>query len=66
MNKTTKRPITRAEIVKALEKMKQRTGVASDGFLVEVWKYLGDTGISFLTNYVNGSIVSNKLPNAWR
>jgi len=60
------RPITREEVKEALKKMKSGKAVGLDSIPVEVWKYLGEDGVAWLTDFFD--VISNtaKMPHEWR
>ena len=58
--------ISREEIIKALGKMKGGKAVGPDDIPAEVWKYLGDEGISFLQGLFNRIQRTGTMPDVWR
>ena len=53
-------------MVIALKKMKHRKAVGPDNVRIEVWKMLGDTCISWLTNLLNKILEMKKMTNEWQ
>ena len=45
--------ISESEIKEALKRMKSRKVVGMDGIPIEVWRYLGEMGVRWLTNLFN-------------
>ncbi|KAM1225087.1 hypothetical protein ACFX2G_044844 [Malus domestica] len=60
------RRIRKEEVVVALKKMKHRKAVGLDDIPIEVWKVLGETGITWLTDLFNRILKTKKMPNEWR
>ena len=60
------RPITREEVKEALRKMKSGKAVGPDSIPVEVWKSLGEEGLTWLTNFFNVIFKTAKMPQEWR
>ncbi|KAM2399376.1 hypothetical protein ACFXTH_035947 [Malus domestica] len=60
------RRIRKEEVVVALKKMKHRKTVGPDDIPIEVWKVLGETGITWLTDLFNRILKTKKMPNEWR
>ncbi|KAM2624012.1 hypothetical protein TB1_031028 [Malus domestica] len=60
------RRIRKEEVGVALKKMKHRKAVGPDDIPIEVWKVLGETGITWLTNLFNRILKTKKMPNEWR
>ncbi|KAM1714241.1 hypothetical protein ACFX12_024872 [Malus domestica] len=58
--------IRKEEMVVALKKMKHRKAVGPDDIPIEVWKVLGETGITWLTDLFNRILKTKKMPNEWR
>ena len=46
--------------------MKLRKVVGLDGILIEVWRYLGEVGVKWLTNFFNKICLTKKMTNKWR
>ena len=59
-------PITREEVKEALRKMKSGKAVGPDSIPVEVWKSLGEEGVTWLTNFFNVIFKTVKMPQEWR
>ncbi|KAM1283242.1 hypothetical protein ACFX2J_026125 [Malus domestica] len=60
------RRIRKEEVVVALKKMKHRKAIGPDDIPIEVWKVLGETGITWLTDLFNMILKTKKMPNEWR
>ncbi|KAM2458816.1 hypothetical protein ACFX1W_007565 [Malus domestica] len=60
------RRIRKEEVVVALKKMKHRKAIGPDDIPIEVWKVLGETGITWLTDLFNRILKTKKMPNEWR
>ncbi|KAM2572897.1 hypothetical protein TB1_007460 [Malus domestica] len=60
------RRIRKEEVVVALNKMKHRKAVGPDDIPIEVWKVLGETGITWLTDLINRILKTKKMSNEWR
>ncbi|KAM2872431.1 hypothetical protein FF1_019947 [Malus domestica] len=60
------RRIWKEEVVVALKKMKHRKAVGPYDIPIEVWKVLGETGITWLTDLFNKILKMKKMPNEWR
>ncbi|KAM1087697.1 hypothetical protein ACFX2B_013050 [Malus domestica] len=60
------RRIRKEEVGVALKKMKHRKAVGPDDIPIEVWKVLGETGITWLTDIFNRILKTKKMPNEWR
>ena len=58
--------ITREEVKRALDKMKNGKSVGPDGIPVEVWKVLGREGIDILWDLFSKIFHQNKMPDSWR
>ena len=50
----------------ALKKMKLGRALGPDDIPIEVWKCLGDVGVSWLTKIFNKIIVTKKMQDEWR
>ena len=59
------RQITEEEVVKQMEKMKNRKATGPDEFPIEAVKSLGQTGISWMTAVLQ-DIQTNGIPPDWR
>ena len=55
-----------AEIGEALKRMKDSKAISHDGIPIEVWRFLGDRAIVWLTKLFNLIFRSNKMPDEWR
>jgi hypothetical protein len=60
------RRIQKSEMAKALKRMKPRKALGPDGIPIEVWKSLGDLGVTWLTKLFNKIILSRRMPDEWR
>ncbi|MEJ4568238.1 hypothetical protein SJ939_15570, partial [Enterococcus faecium] len=60
------RRISKSEVSEALKKMKCGKAVGPDNIPIEVWKCLGDQGISWLTNLFNVILKTKKMSDEWR
>ena len=60
------RRIQRSEVAMALKRMKSGKALGPDGIPIEVWKCLGEVGVSWLTKLFNRIILTRKMPNEWR
>jgi hypothetical protein len=58
--------IQESKVKEALKRMKGGKAMGLDGILIEVWKYLMDIAIVWLTKLFNHIFRSNKMPNEWR
>ena len=54
------RKLRHCEVKEALHPMKTRKAIGSDAIPTEVWKYLGEVGVRWLTNLFNKIWQSNK------
>ncbi|KAM1668169.1 hypothetical protein COP1_047241 [Malus domestica] len=59
------RRIRKKEVVVALKKMKYKKAMGPDDIPIEVWKVLGETGITWLTDLFNRILKTKKMPNEW-
>jgi len=57
--------IIREEVKEALRKMKSAKAVGSDSIPVEVWKFLGEDGVAWLTDFFNIIFKTAKMPQEW-
>jgi len=57
---------TEAEVRSALKKMKNGKAVGPDNLPIEVWKCLGEEGITFLCEMLNKICEEERIPKAWR
>ncbi|KAL0906721.1 hypothetical protein M5K25_025237 [Dendrobium thyrsiflorum] len=60
------RRISKIEVREALKKMKCGKAVGPDDIPIEVWKCLGEDGISWLTKLFNIILKTKKMPDEWR
>ena len=54
------------EVKNALRTMKKGKAVGLDELPVEVWKYIGEMGIKFLTKLFSKLLVGERMPEEWR
>jgi hypothetical protein len=66
INRRFVRKIQEAEIGEALKRMKGGKAMGPDGIPIEVWRYLGERAIVWLTKLFNLIFRSNKMPKEWR
>jgi hypothetical protein len=60
------RRIQKFEVAKALKRMKPGKALGPDGIPIEVWRSLGDLGVTWLTKLFNKIILSRRMPDEWR
>nr|CCH50954.1 T1.2 [Malus x robusta] len=60
------RRIRKEEVVVALKKMKHIKAVGPNDIPIKVWKVLGETGITWLTDLFNRILKMKKMSNEWR
>jgi hypothetical protein len=65
-NRRFVRRIQESEVKEALKKMKTGKALGPDDIPIEVWRYLGDIAIVWLTKLFNTIFRSNKMPDEWR
>jgi Reverse transcriptase (RNA-dependent DNA polymerase) len=65
-NKRFVRRIQESEVKEALKKIKIGKALGPDDISIEVWRYLGDIAIVWLTKLFNIIFRSNKMPDKWR
>ena len=58
--------ITRGEVEEALKKMKNGKATGPDEIPAEIWKYLGQDGVTVLYKLLNAILRGGKMPAAWR
>jgi hypothetical protein len=58
--------IQESEVKETLKKMKTGKALGPNDILIEVWRYLGDIAIMWLTKLFNTIFRSNKIPDEWR
>ncbi|XP_061661528.1 uncharacterized protein LOC133492816 [Syngnathoides biaculeatus] len=58
--------ITKGEVRKALQRMKNGKAVGPDDIQLEVWKQFGEMAVEFLTNLFNRILAEEKVPEEWR
>ena len=56
----------REKVKNALRRMKKGKAVGPDELPVEVWKYMGEMGIKFLTRLFNTILAGERMPKEWR
>ena len=54
--------VSREEVKNALRRMKKGKAVGPDELPVEVWKYMGEMGIKFLTRLFNRLLMGERMP----
>ena len=60
------RRISVLEVKKALRKMNTGRALGPDGIPIEVWKHLGDKGLTWLTRLFNKIMMAGRMPDEWR
>ena len=60
------RRIKVSEVREALKRMENGKSVGQDGIPIEVWKCLGEEGVTWLTKLFNEILWSKKMPDDWR
>ncbi|KAJ7952361.1 Retrovirus-related Pol polyprotein LINE-1 [Quillaja saponaria] len=65
-NRRFVRRIRAQEVKEAMHKMKNGKALDPDDILIEVWRCLGDIGVTWLTNLFNKILVTKKMPDEWR
>ena len=60
------RRIQESEVREALKRMKGGKVMGLDGIPIEVWRWLGDIAIVWLTKLFNHIFWLNKMPDEWR
>ena len=58
--------VTRQEVERALEKMKNGKSIGPDGIPVEVWKVLGEEGVDMLHQLIKEIMEKEVIPEKWR
>ena len=58
--------ITREEVKRALDRMKNGKSVGPDGIPVEVWKVLGREGVDILWDLFTKIFKQERMPDSWR
>ena len=58
--------ITKEEIREALKKMAYGKAVGPDQIPVEIWKFMGEVGLKWLTKLFNVIFRNAKMPREWR
>jgi hypothetical protein len=53
-------------VIEAFKKMKMDKKSGPDDIPIEVWRYLGDVAVVWLTKLFNSIFRSNKMSNEWR
>jgi len=59
-------PISRDEIKEALKRMPNGKAEGPDRIPVEVWKFLGEKGLEWLTELFNVILRTSRMPREWR
>ena len=65
-NRRFVRRIQESEVRETLKRMKGGKAMGPDGIPIEVWRWLGDIAIVWLTKLFNHIFRSNKMPDEWR
>ncbi|KAJ7976905.1 Retrovirus-related Pol polyprotein LINE-1 [Quillaja saponaria] len=65
-NRRFVRRIRAQEVKEAMHKMKNGKALGPDDIPIEVWRCLGDIGVTWLTNLFNKILVTKKMPDEWR
>ncbi|KAJ7942848.1 Retrovirus-related Pol polyprotein LINE-1 [Quillaja saponaria] len=65
-NRRFVRWIRAQEVKEAMHKMKNGKALGPNDIPIEVWRCLGDIGVTWLTNLFNKILVTKKMPNEWR
>ncbi|KAJ7949585.1 Retrovirus-related Pol polyprotein LINE-1 [Quillaja saponaria] len=65
-NRRFVRRIRAHKVKEAMHKMKNGKALGPDDILIEVWRCLGDIGVTWLTNLFNKILVTKKMPDEWR
>ncbi|XP_063374130.1 uncharacterized protein LOC134661850 [Cydia amplana] len=58
--------ITPQEVKNAITRAKNNKSMGPDEIPTELWKKLGDTGVTWLANFFTTIIESGRMPNMWR
>ena len=58
--------VSREEVKNALRRMKKGKAVGPDELPIEVWKWMGEMGIKFLTRLFNRLLMGERMPEEWR
>ena len=58
--------VSREKVKNALRRMKKGKAVGPDELPVEVWKCMGEMGITFLTRLFNRLLMGERMPEEWR
>ena len=58
--------VSREEVKNAQRRLKKGKAFGPDELPVEVWKYMGEMGIKFLTRLFDRLLVSERIPEEWR
>ena len=66
LNKLFYRRIKVSEVREALKRMENGKFVGPDGIPNEIWKCLGEEGVTWLTKLFNKILHSKKMPDVWR
>ncbi|KAJ7957409.1 Retrovirus-related Pol polyprotein LINE-1 [Quillaja saponaria] len=65
-NRRFVRRIRAQEVKEAMHKMKNGKALGPDDIPIEVWRCLGDIGVTWLTNLFNKILVTKKMSDEWR
>jgi len=66
LNRNYMRRISDSEVKEALKRIKSRKVIGLDRIPIEVWRYLGEVGMRWLTNLFNKICLTKKIPNERR
>ena len=58
--------VSMEEVMENMQRMKNGKAVGPDDIPVEVWKYLGESALKFLTKLYNRTMESERMPEEWR
>ncbi|KAJ7971686.1 Retrovirus-related Pol polyprotein LINE-1 [Quillaja saponaria] len=65
-NRRFVRRIRAQEVKEVMHKMKNGKALGPDDIPIEVWRYLGDIGVTWLINLSYKILVTKKMPDEWR
>ena len=57
--------ISKEEVRENMQRMKNGKVVGPDDIPVEVWKYIGESALKFLTKLYNSTMESERISNTW-
>ena len=58
--------VSKEEVMENMQRMKNGKAVGLDDIPVEVWKYLEESALKFLTKLYNRTMESERMPEEWR